>query len=132
MMIMQNIKVRKTELLERMRDNRDAHREAFLAALEGYRQHALAELNDRVKALGEGRIPDISIDILRPVDHTRDYDRVIGMLEMDVEEELVLSETDYAQYVNDDWSWKRQWRLSNSGYVSGGTTRRVSEYFEDA
>jgi hypothetical protein len=131
-MIMQNIKVKKTELLEKMRDNRDAHREAFLAALEGYRQHALRELNQRVKALEEGRTPEITIDILRPVDHTRDYDRVIGMLEMDVEEELTLSEMDYSQYVKDDWQWKRQWTLSNSGYVSGGTTQRVSDYFEES
>lgn len=30
------------------------------------------------------------------------------MLEMDLADTVDLSETDYAQYVLDDWEWKRQ------------------------
>jgi hypothetical protein len=127
---MEKITVDKERLLADVRFNRDKHREIFLEALEGYRKAALEELEAQVRDLRNGRAPEITFSIDRPRDHTRDYDRVIAMLEMHKGAEFILSETDFAQYALDDWAWKRQWAVSNSGYVSAKTRMSATDYFE--
>jgi hypothetical protein len=112
------IEVDKTQLLSVLEENRVKHRTVFLAALEGYRKEAIRNLNAKVKALSEGRSPNIHIMLDRPEDHTRDYDRVIGMLKMDKAATFRLDQMTYGQYVNDDWSWKRQWAKMSSSYAN--------------
>lgn len=119
---MRTITVKKDELLDVLARNRAKHREVFIAALEGYRKHALVVLKGKVKALSEGRQPEIRIMIERPEDHTRDYDRVIGMVNADQGDTFELSETDFAQYWEDDWSWKRQWAKMSSTYATESYT----------
>ena len=117
--------VDKAELLKVIRENRDKHHEVFLASLEGDRVAALARLEEQVTDLKAGRTPKISIYLSRPEDHTRDYDRVIGMLVMDEGTKYSLDERHYAQYVDDDWQWKRDWLKMSSQYASGST---ISNY----
>jgi hypothetical protein len=111
------IEVDKTDLLAVLKENRRKHRTVFLAALDGYRKEAVRQLNAKVKALSEGRAPAIHIMLDRPEDHTRDYDRVIGMLEMDKSPTFRLDQMTYGQYVTDDWTWKRQWAKMSSSYA---------------
>lgn len=111
------IEVDKVQLLAVLKENRRKHRTVFLAALDGYRKAALKELNARIKMLSEGRSPTIRLLLDRPEDHTPDYDRVIGMLEMDKAETFRLDQMTYGQYVNDDWTWKRHWAKMSSGYA---------------
>lgn len=111
------IEVDKAQLLEVLKENRTKHRTVFLAALDGYRKEAIHQLNARIKALSEGRAPKIYLILDRPEDHTRDYDRVIGMLEMDKSPTFRLDQMTYGQYVNDDWTWKRQWAKMSSSYA---------------
>jgi hypothetical protein len=116
------INVKKDELLKVLQENRAKHREVFEAALDGYRTYAVKVLNEKVKALSRGKQPEIRIMIDRPEDHTRDYDRVIGMVQADQAELFELSETDFAQYWEDDWSWKRQWAKLSSSYATESYT----------
>lgn len=115
------IKVDKGELLKRLEENRDKHRAVFEAALNGYKEHATAVLKDHLADLAHGRTPEIRISVTRPEDHTRDYDRVIGMLKMHQGITFELDETTYAQYVDDDWQWKRQWLQTSTRYAAGAT-----------
>jgi hypothetical protein len=46
-----------------------------------------------------------SIDLVQPRDHTSDYDRVIMMLEMSVDDTIVLDANEFDQYVRDVWAW---------------------------
>jgi hypothetical protein len=123
------ITVNKADLLAKMKENRDKHRQVFIDSLEGYRKALLDELEAHVKDLQNGKAPVIHIGLPRPTDHTREYDRVIGMLEMDKGSEFTLDETTYAQYVDDDWHWKRQWLRMSSSYAAGST---ISNYGADA
>lgn len=128
---MEPITVSKSDLLAKMRENRATHREVFQAALEGYRRYAQLVLREHLEALSAGKTPEIRITVSRPSDHTRDYDRVIEMLEMHKGDEFVLNETDFSQYVRDDWSWKRQWATSNSGYAVAKMSEAYGEYLDD-
>jgi hypothetical protein len=114
---MKPITVSKVWLITKMAENRDNHREVFEAALDGYRDEATRILENKIKALAAGKNPDIRILLDRPTDHTRDYNRVIGMLEAHTGDTIELDEQTYAQYVDDDWQWKRQWAQTSNTYA---------------
>jgi hypothetical protein len=126
---MQEITVNKAELLTKLRENRENHRTVFDAALEGWRVEALARLEEKTAALKAGRLPDIKISLAMPQDHTKDYDRIIAMVEMHTRDYFTLSEYDFQSYVMDDWDWKRQFVRTSSSYAAA-TVSRV--YGDDA
>lgn len=110
----------KAVLLEILRENKRRHQEVFEEAVEGWRRHVLDILAEKEKLIRAGRLPKaITISLPAPENHTRDYDRVIGMLELHQGNTFTLGDQEYSCYVNDDWDWKRRWTISNSGYASG-------------
>lgn len=113
---MENITVRKADLLAKIRANRQEHREIFEEALEGYKAEALRNLEDHIDRLKRGKLRHVYIAMPVPQDHTSDYDRVIAMLEMDVSDEVELSEGEFARYVLDDWQWQDQFLTTASNY----------------
>jgi len=68
--------------------------------------------------LKKGKTVDQYINLPVPVDHTLEYDRVIKMIELDTREEITLNENEFAQFVMDDWQWKREWVGTVSNYTS--------------
>ncbi len=106
----------KEKLLTILQENRRSHRDLFLKAQEEFREEAIKQLEERLENTRKGKKIDISLRLFEPIDQTKDYDRVIKMLEMCVEEILELSESDFAQYVMDDWSWKDQVMTRNTMY----------------
>lgn len=111
------ISVHKAELIDRIRLNRDQHRAVFEKAIQGYHDELKRELADRLDRLIKGQHIDKHIALLEPEDHTEDYDRVLDMLEMSVDDEVTITAQEFAQYVRDDWAWKRQWVATNSAYL---------------
>ena len=116
-----NMKFAVSDLQATIKSNREKHREIFLEAQTGYRKAMIAELDARLKeARNGGKISRINF-LTEPEDHTRDYDRILTMLEMCSESHVELDEDEFAQYVMDDWRWKRQFLLSNSAYSTTAT-----------
>lgn len=113
---MNAIRVNKDELLGTLRENRKKHQVIFREAQDGYRKQAIEELDKMLAEARSGKQIRRSLHLVEPQDQTRDYDRAIKMLEMSQDEIVELEEHDFAQYVLDDWSWKRQFLLSNSNY----------------
>ena len=113
---MNSIKVGKSELLTVLRENREKHRTIFLEATEGYKTAAIAELDSMLADAKAGKKIRRSMSLIEPSDQTCDYDRAIRMMEMSQDEIIELEEHDFAQYVLDDWAWKRQFLHSNAVY----------------
>ncbi len=126
---MESVKIKKDELLAAIRENRTEHREVFEEALEGWRRAAQTQLEERLDALLHNRVPDIVFSLPAPQDQTKEYDKIIRMLEMSVDDIIELEEHQFAQYVMDDWSWKGRWSQSNSAY--GGERMKMSSYRVD-
>lgn len=114
---MSTVMVEKTALLEIVRGNREKHRAIFMDAVKGFRDKAIQILDERLADARAGRRIDISIHLPRPVDQTRDYDKIIKMLEMSVDLEIELTQVEFGQYVMDDWSWKKQFSAINKAYT---------------
>lgn len=115
---MRDIVVKKEDLLNKVRVNRDAHRDIFLRAQEKYREAIIAELDRMLEDARSGRKISRFISLPEPEDHTEDYDRAIGMLEMELRGEIELTETDFAIYVLDQWAWRKAWASSTASYLS--------------
>lgn len=109
---MEKITVAKEDLLAQLIVNRDDHRAIFEEALTGFAAEAAQELETQLELLRQGKRRDIRIVKPVPRDHTADYERAIRMIEMALGDTITLSETDFAQYVMDDWGWQGQF-LSN-------------------
>lgn len=124
-------KVKKDKLLVILRENQRKHREVFEASLSGYIKRALELVRETERALTEGRTPELRLLLSRPQDHTRDYDRVITMLELDVRDEFVLTEAEAAKYLMDDWQWKRDWLKMSSRYAGAATVANYGNVEED-
>lgn len=109
---MNEVRIDKARLAETLRVNRDQHRVQFEKAIDGYKRLFSAKLEKAVRAARDGHNSDartIVHELNRlpiPEDHTGDYDTVISMLEMEVDDTVVLTRSEFVTYVNDDWSWK--------------------------
>lgn len=113
---MENIKVKKTNLLNVLKENRERHQKIFEEALEGFRKLAIEKLDESLTRAKAGQKFRIYFGLQEPVNQTKDYDRAIRMMELAVDEVIELSERDFQQYVMDDWNWKGQFLTTNSAY----------------
>lgn len=111
------VEVDTQELLKRIRENRDKHRAIFESALEGFKTQVIEHLEKRLEQVRKGKVPDLMIRLPQPEDHTEDYDCVIDMLETHTKDTIQISNQEFAMYVRDDWSWKRQFVATASNYT---------------
>src|SRR3954468_2858379 len=105
---MKNLYFNKEQVLERLRENRANHEKIFLEAQEGFKAAVIKELEARLEAARKGQGISRYLNLAEPVNQLKDYDRAIAMLEMSLDEEIELDEKQFAQYMQDDWSWKGQ------------------------
>lgn len=114
---MNAIKVKKAELISKLRENRANHSAQFEKAATGYRAKVIETLESRLKDARAGKLPNLMFALPLPVDQTKAYDRAIGMLELSVDEIIELEEHDYQQYVLDEWNWSASTTMTNSMYL---------------
>ena len=115
---MKNIKANVKELLEILTKNHDLHHDIFIAAQKIYRSEVIRRLDKALQDAKDGKEFPGSIHIQSPEDHTKDYARVIRMLELSVDENIELDERDVEVYVLDRWSWSHNWATSNFQYLN--------------
>ena len=113
---MRNVTVNRDEFLVEVTANREAHREVFEEALEGFHRRLKAELDRRVRDLKAGRHINQYLGLPEPEDHTDDYDRILTMARMSVDDVLELTQEDFAMYVMDQWHWKGAFTETVSWY----------------
>lgn len=113
------VTVKKNELLTELKKNLEGHRAMFIKAQEGFRAAFIKELDSMLEDARANRSYRKAVALEEPQDHSADYKRIIKMLEMSIREEIAVTEQEFAQYVLDDWSWKRQFVATSSRYMNG-------------
>lgn len=113
---MRTVKVKKTELIEKLTANRAAHRAQFEAALAGWEQAVLAELQQALDDARAGKQYRTYFALPQPSDHTEDYDRALAMLTMEVEDTVTLTDVEFSELVMDNWRWKPDFLSTNASY----------------
>lgn len=114
---MESITVRKGQLLETIRANRDEHRQQFLTAQKKYREKVIEELDVRLEQARTGGRINLGFALPEPVDYTDAYDTAIGMLEWEIGDEVTLEEEDFKRYVLNKWEWARAFAASTKAYL---------------
>ncbi len=112
------ITVDKTQLLEALRENREKHKEAYALAIKGYLIGQKRELEEMLAQVEAGEPVNRHLSHNPPDDHTDSYDEAIEMLEWATEQTLEMTQSQFAQYVRDDWGWKGNWSVSNEAYIA--------------
>jgi hypothetical protein len=115
---MQTVKVKKADLTQKIKSNRENHKIVAEQARTEYLSDVQKSLQNVLKKVKNGEKFDLFFDLPEPLDHTRDYDRVLSMLDMSTESEVVLSNQDFGRYVMDDWEWKHSFEASTSRYIN--------------
>lgn len=117
---MKTVTVKKEELLSKIKENRDNHRAVFEDALVVYKKRVIEEFEELLDRARKGERVAHSIGLRQPMDQTREYDQAIAMLEMSVEDEIELTNSEFKCLVLDQWGWKGQFMASNAIYVTEG------------
>jgi hypothetical protein len=111
---MQEVKVKTDELTRRVKANAKAHRARFEQALEQYRVAMIAELEEWLERARKGENVLRATILIQPQDHTKDYERVLDMLDMSVDDTITLQSYEFSQYVRDEWEWKGQFEAASA------------------
>jgi hypothetical protein len=115
---LETVRVSKTKLLEKVKANREEHRATFEEAIAGWRDEIVRRVEEILRDAKAGRDVPLHIGVVRPEDHTSDYDSVISLLEMSEDDELELTYQQFNQYANDNWGWQHQFLATASTYGS--------------
>jgi hypothetical protein len=97
-----SVRIKRSDLIAKLKENRDNHAQLYKDALEGYFVETKKKLEQKIKTLEKGETIS-SFSIAVPKDHTKDYDRLISMLEMSIDDELEITSHDFNNYVLDEW-----------------------------
>lgn len=114
---MKQATVKKADLIAKIQANRDNHKTVFDAAVVVYQTRLEEHLTRMLDAVRKGHKVSHQISLPVPEDHTKDYDRVLEMLSMEVEDEVMIDATEFAMYVMDDWNWREQFTRSTASYL---------------
>lgn len=120
-------RIKKEALLTVLREARAGHRATFDQAIEDYKIAVIAELESRLEDAKKGKRLNQQFLLVQPQDHTKDYDRIIKQLEMDVDDEVDLSQQEFANYVMDQWSWSEQFTQTSMVYNTVANDYRASK-----
>ena len=117
---MYTVKVEREKLLNIIKENREKHRAIYAEILDGYKKEVIRRLKFALDQALEGEKFITNIKLIAPKDYTENYNRIIGMLELSIEKVVEIDDTEYRQYVLDEWVWKKDFEMSNSSY--GGSS----------
>lgn len=117
-MRMNYVKVKKGDLLEKLKANRQKHEQEYKEALQGFQETVVESLTTKAVEL-KAKPPkeDVQVFLQAPQEYLEQYDQAIAMLEWSTQDEVELNGQEFAQYVLDKWSWKDQFAMSNTGYM---------------
>ena len=115
---MQNVKVNKQELLDKIKANREKHITDHKELVKNFWVTVAGKV-EQLKAKVETQSGNhFSLNENLPASHVADYDQVIQMIEMSVEDTITLEYNEFSNYVMDKWHWKSQFDTANALYAS--------------
>ena len=113
------VRVSKGQLLEKIRACRAQHVRDHAEALMGYQLKVVSELAAALKEAKDGMRYKVVFALPVPESRVKDYDRVIAMLEMSLDDTLELPASEFARYVLDEWEWSNAFQHTKALYAQG-------------
>jgi hypothetical protein len=122
---MREVKVRKDELIGKIKDNMETHQSTYDTAVEEFTAQQTALLEEMLEKARTGKNFDRLALSRMPVpeNHIDDYRRALAQLEMEVDDEIVLQQHEFNQLVLDEWEWSRNFTANTIGYAAAAGAR---------
>lgn len=111
-----SVSVDKKELLAQLKNNRERHGKIVAEARDGYIVKAREALEKRLGQLRDGKLVSLSFHLSPPQDHTKEYDTIIQMLELHIDDNVQLSASQVRNFFMDEWDWKHRFLATNALY----------------
>ena len=112
------VTVKKDVLLKTLQANLETHKKDYEEALTGFKEAAKAKLEEHLELLNKDGKVVLQLGLTVPVEYSKEYNRVIKMLEMSTADEIIISESQFNQYVMDDWNWKGAFTANSAMYAN--------------
>lgn len=100
------VTIKKEELLSVLKINREQHSKDYQESYLGFKVAVEEKMVENLELLRSTGKIQLTVSLTVPQEHTKEYDRVIRMLEMSTADEITVSESQFIQYVMDEWNWK--------------------------
>jgi len=114
------ITVRKDDLLKALRENSTKHAADYKEAYAGFEAEFLKDAEKLLAQAKKGDYSKTTINHGPPADHSTDYNRVIKMMEMCTADEIIVTESQFSQYVLDEWNWMNAFNATKMRYSNNG------------
>lgn len=113
------IEAKRSDVLEALRGNREAHIEIVEEARLGYAKKAEDQLLRAISEIREGKADPTkgwSFNLQPVIDNIKVYNRAITMFEMEQRDIVKLSQEQVGSLIMDEWDWKEEFIGSNALY----------------
>ena len=114
---MESILVNKEDLIKTLEHNLEMHIETFEEIRKKFLEHVIERAEEDISLAKQDKFPKIRHNLPVPENHSKDYNRAINMLKMDVRNEVNLTEEQYAQFIDNDWAWQRSFTSTTEFYT---------------
>lgn len=115
---MDKVRVNTGELKLTLVDNLATHVAKYDEAVSAYKILLLRKLGKLYKEVEADVEVDLYIDLLKPENHADDYETIIAMLDMSIDDITSLTMNEFRQYVEDKWTWKKNFQETFVAYTS--------------
>lgn len=119
---MNAIKMKRLELLDIVRANKEKHIAEYVEAVNDYKALVIQIASANLKLAKSGDLEQIKRTKgmpQLPQSFEDSYKRAIRMLELSVEDIIEVEEDVFNQLVLDEWQWKRSFTASAMSYKTG-------------
>lgn len=116
---MKEVKVKKTDLLRHLMDQRDLHVEEHKQAMQNWRQKVVEKVSAEAERLSNDN-EEVDLYFLtplsKPTSYEEDYESAINICEWHEEEVMDLTFEQFSQWVEGNWRWRQDFLRSNAAY----------------
>jgi excinuclease UvrABC nuclease subunit len=115
---METIDVSKVELLAKLKQNREEHKDLFQKAQVKWREKFIEALDERLAQAKAGKPVSIFFSLPEPVNYTEAFDQAILMVEWAQGAIITLDERDFRRYVMNQWEWAKVFAENTASYAA--------------
>jgi anion-transporting ArsA/GET3 family ATPase len=128
---MRKVTLNKKELLEKIVENRTKHIQEYNEVVKEYQVTAQLVLEEKfkevekefyrlAKEVAEKPIPitaEVNVSLTPPISHEKEYNEIIMLFQMEINENVELDSNEFSQYVMDNWKWQQDLKNTRTFYA---------------
>lgn len=112
----QSVNVNRLDLITALKKGREQHLAAYNEALADYKDRTIEFLKTALANAQAGDLSNVKLTFNPPMLHLSDYDNVIEMMDLSVDETINLDTDAFKAYFKNEWPWTNSFALAAASY----------------